>query len=620
MRLPALLALGSLLLTAAAPRPANAPQRWAVIVGISDYANFGDEIGGDLPGSVNDARSMSNVLQARWGFDPQHVRLLLDRDASRTGIKAELTERLPAVVQPNDLVVFYFAGHGSQAWDLNGDEADGLDETLAPYDAQRGSTESDITDDELAEWIQKLPTRNVTVILDNCHAGTGTRAVTPFARPRSLNRRINDLPRPGGTRSVGNAARPEIQPTNLASNADVLEIAAAQADQVAMDVAWPDSDETSHTWGGAFTTILARYLWEVPVGTTYIEVFALTREELKRKGFAQDPVMTSGASQQRLAAFTIPGGAASEGTPFAVLAASGPAAVEVTGGSAAGLTPGSLLAAGDRMLRITQVQPDRARAELVGGSSGMPAAGAPLQLAAFRYPETKLRVSVVDLPAPARAALRQAMAGAPDVMLTEGSQTIADLIIRPVGSGYQVLGMDGAVRHTVPAADQIGAVLQQEQGARRLAALENPARPFALDFTFANGRQTFRIGEPIQFRVRSARDGYLTVVDLGTDGTVSVLYPNESERDGRVHAGQQIVLPTPAMDVEFTATPPAGRGIVRAIVTERPLALPTTEGVTQAEAVERAIRAAAGTSPLQNSDAVPVNTWTTASMVYTVTP
>jgi hypothetical protein len=36
---------------------------------------------------------------------------------------------LAAVTRPGDLVRFYFAGHGSQAWDVNGDEEDGLDET-----------------------------------------------------------------------------------------------------------------------------------------------------------------------------------------------------------------------------------------------------------------------------------------------------------------------------------------------------------------------------------------------------------------------------------------------------------------------------------------------------------
>ena len=52
----------------------------------------------------------------------------------------------------------------------------------------KGDTRADIGDDELELWLSKIPTRNMDVILDNCHAGSGTRAVTPFSRPRSLDR------------------------------------------------------------------------------------------------------------------------------------------------------------------------------------------------------------------------------------------------------------------------------------------------------------------------------------------------------------------------------------------------------------------------------------------------
>lgn len=611
MKVPNSLVLASLFsLGAALPHVAE-PKRWAVIVGVGDYEHFGDEIGGDLPGSVNDARNVREVLQSRWGFRPDHVRMLLDRDATRAGIRAELAERLPSVVGPSDLVVFYFAGHGSQAWDLNGDEEDGLDETLAPYDAQRGSTEADITDDELGEWLRALPTRNVTVILDNCHAGTGTRAVTPFARPRTLNRSISDVPRPAGTRSVSAPSPPP----------ELLEIAAAQADQVAVDVAWPEKGRTSPTWGGAFTTILVRYLWEVPAGTSYEEVFRLTQQELKQQGFAQDPRLAPGAGRQRSPAFGLPGTV--RAAPFAVAATSGATTVELSGGSALGLTEGSLLRAGASTLRVTQVGQDRIRAEVLGGGSVQ--VGTPAEITAFRYPEARLRVLVADVPEPGRATLTQGLRS-PGVEFTLTPDVVADLIVRPQGQSYQVLGLDGATRHVVPAstpaagAAALAPILQQELGARRLAALENPAHPFPVNFAFARGKQAFRIGEPVGFRVRSGRDGYLTIVDLGTDGTVTVLFPNDMAPDNRVRAGQEIVLPPPAKADEFVATEPAGRGVVRAFVTERPLQVPTSGGVVQPDAVVQALRAAAGApAAAPGSEAIALGNWATASMVYSVT-
>jgi hypothetical protein len=162
-------------------------------------------------------------------------------------------------------------------------------------------------------------------------------------------------------------------------------------------------------------------------------------------------------------------------------------------------------------------------------------------------------------------------------------------------------------------------VLEKEQGARRLAALENPARPFPLDFSLGGGKRSFRLGETIHFRARSGRDGYLTVVDLGTDGTVSVIFPNELVPDNRVRAGQQITLPTPEMNIEFVAEEPAGQGIVRAFVTERPLNLRSQGGAIRSQDIAEALRQAAGESPLRGSDMIPVDTWATASMVYTIT-
>jgi hypothetical protein len=36
--------------------------------------------------------------------------------------------------QPNDSLFFHFSGHGGQTEDLDGDEDDGLDETIYPVD------------------------------------------------------------------------------------------------------------------------------------------------------------------------------------------------------------------------------------------------------------------------------------------------------------------------------------------------------------------------------------------------------------------------------------------------------------------------------------------------------
>jgi hypothetical protein len=615
------------------------PQRWALVVGVGEYAHFGDEIGGDLPGAANDARRVRDVLVARWGFPEENIRLLLDTEATRAAIQEGLSDWLPGVARPGDLVLFYFAGHGSQTWDLDGDEADGLDETIAPHDALPHSTENDIVDDELGAWLRAIPTRNIVAILDNCHAGTGTRSV-PFARPRSLARNVQDIPRPEGLPPLPDLMRGLRSDTGILEDDWVVELAAARSDQVAVEVAWPLEDG-DHSWGGAFTTVLVRHLWEVPEGTSYREVFRLTRDELKRQGFAQDPLLSARSDLARVAAFDLAAGdvvAAGAGRPAAafipILGGEGNG-VRLGGGAAAGLTVGSLLEAGSALLRVRELAESGAVAEVVEGS--LPPAGDQARLVAYRFPDRPLRVSIAGLAEELRAPLRTAVASNTRVALSTDADAPADLVLVHEDGSILVLGRDAAVRHALDGpegslgavgsgsagfAAALAAILAREADAQRLSAMENPANPFALEFGVEGIGARFALGEEVRFDLSAARDGYVTIVDLGTDGTITVLFPNEFDPDGAVRAGDRVTLPSPAMEEEglvFEALEPAGLGLVRAFLTERPLELvPGEYGELSADDLLRALRAAAGSAPLAGSAAIPVGNWASASIVYEI--
>eukprot|EP01101_Sappina_pedata_P005145 TRINITY_DN22_c1_g1_i3.p1 TRINITY_DN22_c1_g1~~TRINITY_DN22_c1_g1_i3.p1 ORF type:complete len:228 (+),score=81.62 TRINITY_DN22_c1_g1_i3:65-685(+) len=73
--------------------------------------------------------------------------------------------------QPGDLLFFHYSGHGSQAQDTNGDEADGTDETIVPLDYK---TAGQITDDDMHTMLVKPLKKGVRfyVIFDSCHSGT----------------------------------------------------------------------------------------------------------------------------------------------------------------------------------------------------------------------------------------------------------------------------------------------------------------------------------------------------------------------------------------------------------------------------------------------------------------
>ncbi|EKM58131.1 uncharacterized protein PHACADRAFT_206968 [Phanerochaete carnosa HHB-10118-sp] len=79
---------------------------------------------------------------------------------------------------PGDHLVFHFSGHGSQKPDLNGDEADKMDEAIWPADVtlnEDGDADNVIIDDDIKSiLVDNVPDgASLVIILDCCHSGTG---------------------------------------------------------------------------------------------------------------------------------------------------------------------------------------------------------------------------------------------------------------------------------------------------------------------------------------------------------------------------------------------------------------------------------------------------------------
>jgi hypothetical protein len=140
-----------------------------LLVGINQYP----QPGARLKGCVNDVLSTGKLLTENFGFKLDDVRLLVDDRATTAAIR----ERLGWLVEgagPGSVLFFHYSGHGSQVRDRDGDELeDTLDEILCPYDL---NWDDPFTDDELAKYIARVPDGAVmTLLLDCCHSGTGTR-------------------------------------------------------------------------------------------------------------------------------------------------------------------------------------------------------------------------------------------------------------------------------------------------------------------------------------------------------------------------------------------------------------------------------------------------------------
>lgn len=133
----------------------------ALCIGINDYPGTQH----DLTGCVNDAKDWAAVLQGR-GFS---VSMLLDAQATKISM-VNAIDKLVNTAQSGDTATITFSGHGTYAPDKNGDEPDGLDEALCPYDIDKGNV---LIDDEIHQlFLKRKPGVKVILISDSCHSGT----------------------------------------------------------------------------------------------------------------------------------------------------------------------------------------------------------------------------------------------------------------------------------------------------------------------------------------------------------------------------------------------------------------------------------------------------------------
>jgi hypothetical protein len=112
-------------------------RRLALVVGVGRYKNKNVP---DLEGPPNDANRFYGLLTEEngYGFPAANVCLLLNEEATTANFRQAFDKGLVERVRPNDVAVIFFAGHGSQASDKDGDEVDGFDETLMFHDARTG--------------------------------------------------------------------------------------------------------------------------------------------------------------------------------------------------------------------------------------------------------------------------------------------------------------------------------------------------------------------------------------------------------------------------------------------------------------------------------------------------
>ena len=119
------------------------------------------------------------------GFCLGNITVLSDSEATHSGILKALSS-LAGDCRVGDVVYVHFSCHGQQVTDLNGDEPDGWDEALIPYDANAvyGANgylgQNHLLDDELNVYLeaiaQKVGSAGLVILVsDACHSGDNDR-------------------------------------------------------------------------------------------------------------------------------------------------------------------------------------------------------------------------------------------------------------------------------------------------------------------------------------------------------------------------------------------------------------------------------------------------------------
>ena len=173
---------------------------YALLVGINKYHPQSKNVN-PLNGCVNDIEAIEKYLdttiehkfsgdngnEKKWEL----VKLkLTNEEATRQGVIDGFEQHLTQA-DSEDVVLFYYAGHGS--FETVPKEFEKLElndkiETLVCYDS-RISKGQDLADKELSYLIEKVAVNNphILVVLDSCHSGTATREPGVVERQTNSN-------------------------------------------------------------------------------------------------------------------------------------------------------------------------------------------------------------------------------------------------------------------------------------------------------------------------------------------------------------------------------------------------------------------------------------------------
>ena len=165
-------------LNASKIRNKDYPNKVALIIGIENYIDAPKASYANL-----DAKYFHEYVRRSFGIRDENIKLLTDKDATRSNYYEALSLWLPNKIKENvtDLVVFY-SGHGLAT-------PDGKELYLLAHDSKTASSllpKTALLRSELFKEITKLNPKSVTLFFDTCFSGTSRENETLLASAKPI--------------------------------------------------------------------------------------------------------------------------------------------------------------------------------------------------------------------------------------------------------------------------------------------------------------------------------------------------------------------------------------------------------------------------------------------------
>ena len=279
---------------------AQQPSKYALLLAVGDYE---ESTGWAKLGSTNDVEILEEALIAN-GFDNANITTLTNQEVTNENLKKVFEEKLLNQVKEADILFIHYSGHGQQIVDQNGDEIDGLDECIVPFDSPKNyeagvyEGEKLIRDDELSVYLNMLRKKmgkegHILVTMDACHSGTATRGIKT-ARGTSELMAAKDFKTTKNNDNKGSLIEGGSS-ENKGEYASLVTISSSTAKQLSYEM--EDTDGKNY---GLLSFALSKYLYDANEQDTYAEMLTNIRNFVSAETSLQSPQLDGELGMQVL--------------------------------------------------------------------------------------------------------------------------------------------------------------------------------------------------------------------------------------------------------------------------------------------------------------------------------